>query len=79
MDINIDYNNTKYGSTGYSIEQFLREKKDEDSLSIVFTKGKLELEIADIVRVNIFENSMIIVLKDKSSHLVNLSTVTQIT
>lgn len=77
MDLNIDYNTIKFSSLGYSIHNVLKNKRD-GILEIIFTKGKYEMEVEQIMRINIYESSIVIILKDNTQHFINLLNVTQI-
>lgn len=72
---NINKNSIKLDGIGDATYHTLRNK-DDDILTIIFTKGKLELEVKDIERINIYNDSMIIVFKDNKEQLINLAQVT---
>ena len=63
---------------GYSAYEKLRTSDKQETITIIFTKGKEELMVENIERVNVYDESMTIVLKDNTSIFINLLNVTQI-
>ncbi|MBP5423011.1 MAG: hypothetical protein J6Y78_11275 [Paludibacteraceae bacterium] len=61
---------------GFSANEKLGKIGKQEILTIVFTKGKLELETENIERVNVYNCSMTIYLKDNSMKFINLNNVT---
>ena len=61
---------------GFSANEKLGIMGKQEILTIVFTKGKLELETENIERVNVYNCSMTIYLKDNSMKFINLNNVT---
>lgn len=78
MKLNIDNNTTTQSGLGRSIHQYLKDNKHKEIITIIFTKGKLEINVEEVERVNIYEDSMIIYYKDKNNSYVNLLNITQI-
>lgn len=74
---NINKKNVGLGSIGDATYHTLKNKRD-DILTIIFTKGKLELEVKNIERVNVYNESMNIIFKDNKEQFINLLQVTYI-
>lgn len=72
---NINMKNTKLGGLGEATYRTLKNKED-DILMIIFTKGKLEIEVKDIERVNVYNESMVIIFKNNKEQFINLLQVT---
>ena len=69
-------NTTEIGGLGFVAYEKLRQSEKQELLTIVFTKGKLELETNTIERINVYDESMNIIFKDKTSKYINLQNVT---
>lgn len=67
--------NMELGGLGEATYHTLKNKKD-DILIIIFTKGKLEIEVKDIERVNVYNESMVIIFKNNKEQFINLLQVT---
>lgn len=65
----------KLGGLGEATYRTLKNKED-DILIIIFTKGKLEIEVKDIERVNVYNESMVIIFKNNKEQFINLLQVT---
>ena len=77
---NMDLNNmTLNNGLGNTVYKKLYDSKKQEIIEIIFTKGKLELNVEEVLRINVYENSMHIFLKENQSIFVNLYTVTTIT
>lgn len=63
---------------GYSAYEKLRTSDKQETITIIFTKGKEELMVADIERINVYDECITIILKDNTSIFINLLNVTQI-
>lgn len=63
---------------GYSAYEKLRTSNKQETITIIFTKGKEELMIEDIERINVYDECITIILKDNTSIFINLLNVTQI-
>jgi hypothetical protein len=63
---------------GYSAYEKLRTSDKQEIITIIFTKGKEELMVENIERVNVYDECITIVLKDNTSIFINLLNVTQI-
>ena len=61
---------------GNSAYNKLRETKKQETLSIIFTKGKLEILTEDVERINVYDESMNIIKKDNTALFVNLYQIT---
>ena len=72
---NINIKNMKLGGLGEATYRTLKNKTD-DILIIIFTKGKLEIEVKDIERVNVYNESMVIIFKNNKEQFINLLQVT---
>lgn len=72
---NINIKNMKLGCLGEATYHTLKNKAD-DILIIIFTKGKLEIEVKDIERVNVYNESMVIIFKNNKEQFINLLQVT---
>lgn len=72
---NINKNGIGLGGVGDATYNKLKNKRG-DILTIIFTKGKLELEIKDIERVNVYNDSMVVIFKDNREYFINLMQVT---
>ena len=66
----------KINGLGFVAYWKLRESEKQELLTIVFTKGKLELETNTIERINVYDESMNIIFKDKTTKYINLHNVT---
>ena len=76
MQINKQINDLfSLGQTAY---YKLNDNKKQEKIEITFTKGKIEIETQEIERINIYNNSMNLIKKDKTSIFINLYQVTQI-
>ena len=74
---NVNTKNMKLGGLGEATYRTLKNKAD-DILMIIFTKGKLEIEVKDIERVNVYNESMVIIFKNNKEQFINLLQVTYI-
>lgn len=74
--IQINKLTTKIGSIGYGVYAKLKTSRKNETLNIIFTKGKLEIPIETIERINIYDTSLNIVYKDKRTQFINLQNVT---
>lgn len=74
MDINRKTNDVK--SVGFAFYEKLRKSNKQEIITIVFTKGKLDLEVSSIDRVNVYDNSMNIFFKDDTSKAINIYNIT---
>ena len=72
---NVNTKNMKLGGLGEATYRTLKNKTD-DILIIIFTKGKLEIEVKDIERVNVYNESMVIIFKNNKEQFINLLQVT---
>lgn len=72
---NVNTKNMKLGGLGEATYRTLKNKTD-DILMIIFTKGKLEIEVKDIERVNVYNESMVIIFKNNKEQFINLLQVT---
>lgn len=63
---------------GYSAYEKLRTSDKQETITIIFTKGKEELMVGDIERINVYDECIRIALKDDTSIFINLLNVTQI-
>lgn len=72
---NVNTKNMKLGGLGEATYRTLKNKAD-DILMIIFTKGKLEIEVKDIERVNVYNESMVIIFKNNKEQFINLLQVT---
>ena len=63
---------------GYSAYEKLRTSDKQEIITIIFTKGKVELMVENIERINVYDECITIVLKDNTSIFINLLNVTQI-
>lgn len=63
---------------GYVAYEKIRQSKKQETITIIFTKGKEELTVSEIERINIYNDSMMIFFKDKTSMFINLYQVTTI-
>ena len=73
----INNNSDKAASLGSAVVKKLRNI-NSDILLIIFTKGKLELEVKEIERVNVYNECMVIVFKDNNQQFINLLNITYI-
>lgn len=73
----INNNSEKIGSLGDAATKKLANIKN-DILTIIFTKGKLEVETNNIERINVYDDSMNIILKTNELIFINLQNVTYI-
>lgn len=71
-------NNTENKGNGYVTYQKLNNSKKQETIEIIFTKGKLLIETDKIDRINVYSNGMNIFYKDNTSIFINLDNVTQI-
>lgn len=74
MDVN--KNTTKINGLGYVAYAKLINNRKGGVVEIIFTKGKLEIEIKDVDRINVYDDCMNIYYKDKKIQYVNLHNVT---
>lgn len=72
---NINKKGIELGGLGDATYHKLRNKRG-DILTIIFTKGKLELEVNDIERINVYNESMVVIFKNNKEQLINLTQVT---
>ena len=56
----------------------LNDNKKRETIEIIFTKGKLDLLTNEIERINVYNESINVIKRDKSSIFINLNQVTQI-
>lgn len=77
MDLKINYNEVSRGSLGFLAYGYFTNTK-KPIVEIIFTKGKMELEIELVERIAFGENSMLIAFKDRTTQFINLQNVTQI-
>lgn len=75
-DMDVNKNTVKINGLGYVAYAKLINNRKSERLEIIFTKGKLELEISEVDRINVYDNSMNIFYKDKRIQYVNLDNVT---
>lgn len=73
MRINDNTENKGLGNVAYLK---LANSKKNETIEIIFTKGKVEIIMDDVDRINVYENSMNIYFKDKTSKFINLHNVT---
>ena len=76
--MNINKVTHKINGLGYSAYEKLKSSEKQEMITIIFTKGKEDLIVEDIERVNVFDDCMIVILKDNTSTFINLLNVTQI-
>ena len=76
--MNINKVTHKINGLGYSAYEKLKSSEKQEMITIIFTKGKEDLIVEDIERVNVFDECMIVILKDNTSIFINLLNVTQI-
>lgn len=74
MDVNKKI--IKMESIGQSAYAKLVNNRKNEKIEIIFTKGKLELEVQTIERINIYDNTMNIFYKDGTDKFINLQNVT---
>ena len=74
--ININKQTIQMGSLGNSAYAKLMNDKKKEIIQIIFTKGKLELELQTVERINIYDTAMNIFFKDNTSKFINLMNVT---
>lgn len=74
--IAINKNTTKMDSIGFTAHAKLVNNRDSEIISIIFTKGKLELEGKTIERINVYDNAINIFFKDGRNQFINLMNVT---
>lgn len=72
----INKNTTKMDSIGFTVHAKLVNNRDSETISIIFTKGKLELEGKTIERINVYDNAINIYFKDGRNQFINLMNVT---
>ena len=69
----------KIYNLGFTVYEKLKQSEKQETITIIFTKGKEELIVDDIDRINIYDDCMNIFFKDKTSMFVNLYQITTIT
>lgn len=74
MDINKKA--IKMESIGQSAYAKLVNNRKNEKIEIVFTKGKLDVEVETVERINVYDNSMNIFYKEGTDKFINLSNVT---
>ena len=74
--MNINRNVTNLNGLGFSAYEKLRNCGNQEILTIVFTKGKMELETKTIERINVYNDSMNIYHKDDTVKHINLNNIT---
>lgn len=77
MDLKINYQDVSRSSIGYSAYVFFKFN-EKPLVEIIFTKGKIELEISSVERLVFNEWSINIFYKDRTTQYINLQNVTQI-
>ena len=71
-------NNTENKGNGYVAYQKLMNSKKQETIEIIFTKGKLIVEMDKVDRINMYSDGMNIFYKDGASIFINLDNATQI-
>ena len=76
--MNINRITHQINGLGYSAYEKLRTSDKQETITIIFTKGKEELMVEDIERINVYDECITIILKDNTSIFINLLNVTQV-
>ena len=74
----VNNNSVLNGSIGESFYRFFVQKKIAETLTFVMSKGKIEFSEEDIERINIFDNSTFIVMKNGDRKFINLNQITYV-
>ena len=69
--------NKSYG-LGFTAYEKLRQSDKQETITITFSKGKEDLLVENIERVNVYDDCINIFFKDKTSMFINLYQVTTI-
>lgn len=69
-------NTNEVNGLGFVAYEKLRQSEKQEIITIVFTKGKLELETKNIERINVYDESINIFFKNNESKYVNLQNIT---
>ena len=63
---------------GTPLYQKLIRSRKQETIEIIFTKGKLEVILDEVERINVYPYSMYIIYKNQQITYINLYQVTQI-